>query len=239
MPRWPCSARWSAENEAKAAEPSIASQTEVVDKLKHGLDQMKGKLNELTSKRNELVARSKTVAAQSQVHDALKSIDIMDPTSEVGRFEEKIRREEAKVRGQQELAASSLDAQFNSLEDLGEQTEIEARLAALKSGGSPAAIGAGERAAAVRFHRRRGRLRQALGQPRRFPPDATFRICRGRARREPTTSGSPCRGPALVVPCLPRVPAGSPLCGCACTVDPCLRPLSGSATTSGWMTTRP
>jgi phage shock protein A len=94
------------------------------------------------------VARSKTAAAQSQVHDALKSINIMDPTSEVGRFEEKIRREEAKVRGQQELAASSLDAQFESLEDLGEQTEIEARLAALKSGGSPAAIGTGDRAAA-------------------------------------------------------------------------------------------
>jgi len=133
----------TAENEAKAAEPSIASQSEVVDKLKHGLDQMKGKLNELTSKRNELVARSKTAAAQSQVHDALKRIDIMDRTSEVGRFEEKIRREEAKVRGQQELAASSLDAQFNSLEDLGEQTEIEARLAALKSGNRTQALGAG------------------------------------------------------------------------------------------------
>ncbi|GKV72992.1 hypothetical protein NCCP2145_23730 [Pseudarthrobacter sp. NCCP-2145] len=42
-------------------------------------------------------------------------------------------RREATVRGQQELAASSLDAQFASLEDLGEQTEVEARLAALKS----------------------------------------------------------------------------------------------------------
>lgn len=132
----------ASENEAKAAEPSIASQTDVVDRLKTGLDQMKGKLNQLTSKRNELVARSKTAAAQSQVHDALKSIDIMDPTSEVGRFEEKIRREEAKVRGQQELAESSLDSQFNQLEDLGEQTEIEARLAALKSGTPKPAIGA-------------------------------------------------------------------------------------------------
>jgi phage shock protein A len=138
----------SAENEARANEPNIASQSEVVDKLKSGLDQMKGKLNELTSKRNELVARSKTAAAQTQVHDALKSIDIMDPTSEVGRFEEKIRREEAKVLGQQELAASSLDAQFNQLEDLGEQTEIEARLAALKSGGTKTAIGAGTAAPA-------------------------------------------------------------------------------------------
>ncbi|ALE92717.1 hypothetical protein AOC05_11070 [Arthrobacter alpinus] len=128
----------TAENEAKSAEPSIAAQNDVVDKLKTGLQQMQGKLTELANKRNELVARSKTAEAQTQVNDALKSIDIMDPTSEVSRFEDKIRREEAKVRGANELAASSLDSQFNSLEDLGEQTEIEARLAALKAGGSPA-----------------------------------------------------------------------------------------------------
>ncbi|MBJ2121021.1 MULTISPECIES: PspA/IM30 family protein [Arthrobacter] len=124
----------AAENEAKGAEPTIASQTEIVDKLKTGLNQMKGKLGELTSKRDQLIARARTAQAQQQVHDAVKSIDFLDPTSEVGRFEEKIRREEAKVRGQQELASSSLDSQFESLEDLGEQSEIEARLAALKSG---------------------------------------------------------------------------------------------------------
>ncbi|MFD1714332.1 PspA/IM30 family protein [Amnibacterium flavum] len=127
------------ENEAKGAEPTIAAQTEVVDKLKSGLEKMREKLNELTAKRNELVARQKTAQAQSQVHDALKSIDLMDPTSEVSRFEDKIRREEAKVLGQQELAASSLDAQFESLEDIGETTEVEARLALLK-GGSAGAI---------------------------------------------------------------------------------------------------
>lgn len=120
------------EKEAKDAEPTIASQTEVVDKLKQGLDGMKQKLDQLRSKRNELVARSKTAAAQSQVLGAMKSIDIMDPTSELGRYDEKVRREEAKVMGQQELAESSLDKQFESLEDLGTQTEIEARLAALK-----------------------------------------------------------------------------------------------------------
>ncbi|WP_213813966.1 PspA/IM30 family protein [Glaciihabitans sp. dw_435] len=130
----------SSEAEAKAAEPTIASQTQVVDQLKKGLDAMRGKLGELTAKRNELVARSKMAAAQSQVHDALKSIDLLDPTSELGRFEDKIRREEAKVLGQQELQASSLDAQFESLENIDKQTEVEARLAALKSGGT-AAIG--------------------------------------------------------------------------------------------------
>lgn len=123
----------TAENTAKALEPSLATQNEVVDKLKQGLDQMRGKLGELTAKRNELVNRARVAATQSQVNDALKALDAGDPTSAIGRYGEKIRREEATVRGQQELAASSLDAQFASLEDLGEQTEVEARLAALKS----------------------------------------------------------------------------------------------------------
>ena len=128
----------SSENEAKAAEPQIAAQTQVVAQLKTGLNAMKEKLEQLKSKRNELVARAKSAQAQTQVMDAVKSIDILDPTSEVSRFEEKIRREEARVRGSQELAASSLDAQFNELDDLGELTEVDARLAALKSGGAPA-----------------------------------------------------------------------------------------------------
>ncbi|KZX20754.1 PspA/IM30 family protein [Rathayibacter tanaceti] len=129
------------EKEAKDAEPTIASQTEVVDKLKSGLNQMREKLQQLSSKRDELIARAKTVEAQSQVQDAVKSIDLMDPTSEVSRFEQKIRREEARVRGAEELASSSLDAQFESLEDLGELTEVEARLAALKSGRPQDSIG--------------------------------------------------------------------------------------------------
>ncbi|MFM9877265.1 MAG: PspA/IM30 family protein [Rhodoglobus sp.] len=130
----------SAENEAKAVEPTIASQTTVVDQLKNGLDGMRAKLNELTAKRDELVARAKSAEAQSQVIDAVKSIDLLDPTSEISRFEDKIRREEAKVLGQQEIAASTLDAQFESLDDLDEQAEVDARLAALKAGGAPKAV---------------------------------------------------------------------------------------------------
>ncbi|MET0954531.1 MAG: PspA/IM30 family protein [Cryobacterium sp.] len=127
------------EKEATDAEPQIASQSAVVEQLKTGLNTMKTKLGQLTAKRSELIARSKTAAAQSQVMDAVKSIDMMDPTSEVSRFEDKIRREEAKVRGASELAASSLDAQFESLDDLGELTEVDARLAALKAG-TPSSI---------------------------------------------------------------------------------------------------
>lgn len=122
------------EKEAKTAEPTIAAQTEVVDKLKSGLDSMRTKLTELTAKRDELVSRAKTAQAQNTMMDAVKNIDVMDPTSDLNRFEEKVRREEAMALGKQELAASSLDAQFESLDDLGKSSEIEARLASLKAG---------------------------------------------------------------------------------------------------------
>lgn len=122
----------SAENQAKAVEPQIASQTEVVEKLKDGLAKMREKLDELKAKRDELNARSKTAAAQAQVNDALGAMSVLDPTSEISRWEEKVRREEARVQGKQELAASSLDAQFNGLDDLNKQAEVEERLAKLK-----------------------------------------------------------------------------------------------------------
>ncbi|MCV2395079.1 PspA/IM30 family protein [Actinotalea sp. M2MS4P-6] len=125
------------EQEASSAEPMIASQTEVVAKLKDGLTQMKLKLDQLKSKRDELVARAKSAQAQAQVQDAIGSINVLDPTSELSRFEEKVRRDEARVAGQAEIAASSLDAQFAELEDAGETLEIEARLAAMKAGGTP------------------------------------------------------------------------------------------------------
>ena len=120
------------EGEAKTAAPQIASQNEVVEKLKAGLIQMKGKLEELQSKRDQLVARQKTAEAQAKVHSAVQSIDVLDPTSEVSRFEEKVRRVEAQVAGQAELAASSLDSQFDELEADSDALEIEARLSELK-----------------------------------------------------------------------------------------------------------
>ena len=136
------------ENEAKAAEPQLVSQNETVEKLKDGLNGMKQKLQQLKAKAAELVARQKTAEAQNKVADAVKSIDVMDPTSELGRFEDKIRRQEALAAGKQELAASSLDAQFNQLDDMGELTEVEARLAALKAGTRPA-VSAAPKAPAI------------------------------------------------------------------------------------------
>ncbi|MCI1675139.1 MAG: PspA/IM30 family protein [Ancrocorticia sp.] len=128
------------EKEARDAEPLIQSQEEVVAKLKSGLDQMRNKLQELKSKRDQLVARQKSAEAQNQVQDAISSINVLDPTSELGRYEDQVRRQEALAVGKAEVAASSLESQFAELEDHSNDVEIEARLAALKSDKAPAQI---------------------------------------------------------------------------------------------------
>ena len=125
----------TAENEAKAAEPMIASQQQVVEQLKTGLQQMESKLGELHSKRDQLIARKKTAEAQVKVQGAIRSINVMDPTSELSRYEDQVRRVEAQAAGQMELAGSSLESQFAELEASSAQMEAEARLAALKSDG--------------------------------------------------------------------------------------------------------
>lgn len=126
----------TAEQEVRDAEPIIAQQRETVEKLKSGLAMMKDKLGQLKQRRDTLVARQKSAQAQQTVQTAISSINVLDPTSELSRFEDKVRREEALAMGQAEIAASSLDSQFAELEQSTASLEIEARLAQLKSGGS-------------------------------------------------------------------------------------------------------
>jgi phage shock protein A len=72
--------------------------------------------------------------AQVQVQEAVRDVSVMDPTSELNRFEETIRRQEALARGMAEVGASSLEAQFDQLEAGEDELEIDARLQQLKSG---------------------------------------------------------------------------------------------------------
>lgn len=120
------------EGEARDAEPMIASQTEVVDKLKSGLVGMKDRLEQLKSRRDQLVARQKSAEAQAKVTDAISSINVMDPTSELARYEDRVRRAEAMAQGKAEVASTSLESQFAELDTDSSDIEVEARLAALK-----------------------------------------------------------------------------------------------------------
>lgn len=132
------------EGQVKGLQPAVTAQRESVAKLKEGLEGMENKLSDLKGKRDQLVTRSKMAQAQNQVQDAVGSINIADPTSDLSRFEDKVRREEARAIGNAELSASTLDAQFDSLDDDADTLEIEARLAALKAGKAPAISAAPE-----------------------------------------------------------------------------------------------
>lgn len=120
------------EAEVKANTPTIASQNDVVEKLKTGLSQMESKRTDLVNKRNELVARAKTAQAQSQVQEAVGSINVMDPSSELSRFEERVRQQEAQAIGQAEVAAASLDMQFAELESSADSIELDSRFEQLR-----------------------------------------------------------------------------------------------------------
>ncbi len=124
----------SFEDQVKTFDTQIAQQTELSGKLKDGLNKLRVKREELVQKRDELVARAKMAAAQTQVTRTLREVSVMDPTSELARFEERIRRQEAMARGMQEVAASSMDEQFAALDSEEDDVEVEARLAAMKGG---------------------------------------------------------------------------------------------------------
>jgi phage shock protein A len=116
----------SYEEQAKTLETQAAQQNELATKLKDGL-------NKLRAKRDELVSRAKMAHAQQQVQETMKSVSIMDPTSEINRFEERVRHQEAQVRGMEEVSASSLEEQFAALDEDEDQVEVETRLSQLKS----------------------------------------------------------------------------------------------------------
>ncbi len=137
----------SFDEQIKTFDAQIAQQTELTDKLKDGLNKLRVKREELVQKRDELVSRAKMAQAQMQVQQTLKDVSVLDPTSELNRFEDKIRRQEALARGMEEVGTSSLEDQFAELESGEDELEVEARLAELKGpalGSGAPAIGSGD-----------------------------------------------------------------------------------------------
>ena len=124
----------SFEKQVAAFGPQIEQQRAFTDQLKDGLNKLRVKREELVQKRDELVARAKMAQAQLQVTQSLKDVSVLDPTSELNRFEERIRRQEAQARGMAEVASSSLEDQFAELQGDEDALEVDARLAKLKGG---------------------------------------------------------------------------------------------------------
>jgi phage shock protein A len=124
----------SFESQVRTFDTQISQQREVTEKLKDGLNKLRAKREDLVQRRNELVSRAKMASAQRQVQQAVRNVSVMDPSSELHRFEERIRREEAMARGMEEVAVSSLDEEFAALAADEDEAEVEARLSQLRGG---------------------------------------------------------------------------------------------------------
>lgn len=129
-----------ADNSGRSLTGTVETQRGQVDQLTNGLAQMRTKREQLVSKRDELMARTRTAEIQARVSEANKQLSGTDYGSELNRLEDNVRKLEARSMGQMELdsSASSVENDFAQLTDLGETTEIEARLIALKEHGRAA-----------------------------------------------------------------------------------------------------
>lgn len=132
----------SYEEQTRTLDTQVQQQRELTEKLKQGLDKLRLKREELVQKRDELVSRAKMAQARVRVQKAVKDVSVLDPTSELSRFEERVRREEALATGMEEVASSSLEEQFARLDEDADELEVEARFAQLKAGGA-ARLGSG------------------------------------------------------------------------------------------------
>lgn len=127
----------SYEDQARALEDQVAQQQGLTQQLKEGLDKLRLKLDELVHKRNELVSRGKMAQARVRVQEAMNSVSVMNPTSDLNRFEARVRREEAMALGMEEVAGDTLEEQFAQLGADQDEREVEARFSQLKSGQAP------------------------------------------------------------------------------------------------------
>jgi phage shock protein A len=119
------------EQNAQIYSEQLATQEQVVAKLKDQLRQLEAKYQATLSRRDTLLARHRAAQATEQVARSLTTFSPIDPSADLERMERKIRSREAKAAAMVEMGSETLDTQFLELED----PDIEAELAILKAGG--------------------------------------------------------------------------------------------------------
>lgn len=122
-----------AEELSTVYEHHLASQKEMVEKLKGQLRILEAKHQEAESKRGILIARHRRAQSQHRINETFSSLPELSSANELDRMERKIRSEEARAEAVAELEESSVDWQFAELEV---NSDVEQELAALKAGTS-------------------------------------------------------------------------------------------------------
>lgn len=122
--------RRDAESIATVYATQLASQQEMVTKLKQQLKMLEAKHDEAESKRDVLIARHRANQAQRQMTETLSTLPGLDSLGELDRMERRIRQEESKTQALGELQSEDVEWQFAELDS---DEDIEGELAALKA----------------------------------------------------------------------------------------------------------
>lgn len=123
----------------------LASQSEMVEKLKQQLRVLENKYQEAESKRDVLIARHRRAQAQKKITETFSTLPDMSAMGELERMEKRILTEESQAAAMQELEQDSTEWQFSELEtDFDVEADLEALRARLGSGEEPKGLGEGQ-----------------------------------------------------------------------------------------------
>jgi phage shock protein A len=120
----------------------LASQTDLIQKLRGQLKVLEQKYEEAESKRNILIARHRRAQAQQRINETFSSLPDMSAMGELERMEKRIIGDEAQAAATLELEEDNIDWQFAELEA---ESDVEDELLALKAriGGDEPALAEG------------------------------------------------------------------------------------------------
>ena len=116
---------------ATAMKTQLDQQGTVVAQLKQNMVKLESKISEAKTKKDLYIARARSAKASQQINDMLGQVGTGSAMAAFERMEEKVLQMEAQAEAVAELGMDDLEKRFQSL---GEAGEIDAELAAMKSG---------------------------------------------------------------------------------------------------------
>ncbi|MDX2232707.1 MAG: PspA/IM30 family protein [Leptolyngbyaceae cyanobacterium bins.349] len=125
--------RKSYQETATAMKTQLDQQVIVVAQLKQNMMKLESKISEAKTKKDLYIARARSAKATQQINEMLGNVGTGSAMAAFERMEEKVLQVEAQAEAVTELGMDDLEKRF---EQLGQADDIEAELAAMKSGQS-------------------------------------------------------------------------------------------------------
>ncbi|MDX2243482.1 MAG: PspA/IM30 family protein [Leptolyngbyaceae cyanobacterium bins.302] len=125
--------RKSYQETATVMKTQLDQQVSVVAQLKQNMMKLESKISEAKTKKDLYIARARSAKASQQINEMLGNVGTGSAMAAFERMEEKVLQMEAQAEAVSELGMDDLEKRF---EQLGQADDIDAELAAMKTGQS-------------------------------------------------------------------------------------------------------